>query len=276
MGEIPVATLRPSGGGGVTLYYVHTDHLNTPRRVSRPTDNAVLWRWDSDPFGTSAANEDPDGDSTLFAYGLRFPGQYFDSESGLNNNYWRDAYDPVVGRYTQSDPIGLGGGVDTYVYALGSPILRFDDSGLTTVTVHVQEGYMLVDPELPGSSPKQYPITSGRDECMNNPKCKESKNRGPIPPGLYQIRTSEISNPGVLGGLLRQSRGDWGDWRVPIHPRPRTNTYGRSGFFMHGGKWPGSAGCVDIGGGFFGSDKTDEILNDLLTDPDGLVTVFVN
>src|SRR4029079_6847776 len=58
MGDIPVATLRPNGGS-VTLYYVHTDHVSAPRRVSRPSDNAVLWRWDSDPFGMAAANEDP-------------------------------------------------------------------------------------------------------------------------------------------------------------------------------------------------------------------------
>jgi YD repeat-containing protein len=62
MGDTPVATLQPNGGG-VSLYYVHTDHLDTPRRISRPSDNAVLWRWDSDPFGTSAANEDPDADT---------------------------------------------------------------------------------------------------------------------------------------------------------------------------------------------------------------------
>src|SRR6185503_4587545 len=72
-GDTPVATLRPNGGG-VTVFYVHSDHLNTPRRISRPSDNAVVWRWDSDPFGATSANEDPDGDSNLFVYNLRFPG----------------------------------------------------------------------------------------------------------------------------------------------------------------------------------------------------------
>ena len=59
LGDIPVATLRPNGGGGVDVYYVHVDHLNAPRLISRPSDNAVVWRWDADPFGTSSPNQDP-------------------------------------------------------------------------------------------------------------------------------------------------------------------------------------------------------------------------
>jgi RHS repeat-associated protein len=129
LNDVPVATLRPSGGG-MGVFYVHTDHLNTPRRISRPSDNVVVWRWDSDPFGTDAANEDPDGDSISLAYNLRLPGQYFDSESGLHYNYLRDGYDPAIGRYTQSDPIGLKGGINTYAYTFSSPLLFADPSGL--------------------------------------------------------------------------------------------------------------------------------------------------
>ncbi len=126
-GETPVATLRPNGAG-VNLFYVHTDHLNAPRRISRPSDNAVIWRWDSDPFGTTTANQDPDGDSNPFAYGLRFPGQYFDAETGLHYNYFRD-YDPQVGRYVESDPIGLNDGTNPYVYVGGDPLSGVDPSG---------------------------------------------------------------------------------------------------------------------------------------------------
>jgi len=128
-GEVPVATLTPNPGG-VNLSYIHTDHLNTPRRISRPSDNVVMWRWDSDAFGTTVVNEDPDGDSNPFAYGLRLPGQYFDSETGLHYNYLRDGYDPAVGRYTQSDPIGLSGGINTYAYALDNPVAYSDSEGL--------------------------------------------------------------------------------------------------------------------------------------------------
>jgi RHS repeat-associated protein len=108
---------------------VHTDHLNTPRRISRPSDNVVVWRWDSDPFGTTGANEDPDGDSNLFSYNLRFPGQYFDGETGLHYNYFRN-YDPAIGRYAQSDPIGLAGGLDTYGYVAANPLGFVDPFGL--------------------------------------------------------------------------------------------------------------------------------------------------
>jgi RHS repeat-associated protein len=128
LGDIPVATIRPSGAG-VDLFYIHADHLSAPRRVSRPSDNIVIWRWDSGPFGGAVANEDPDGDSSQFAYSLRFLGQYFDSETGLHYNYYRD-YDPSTGRYVESDPIGLKGGMNTYAYAVDNPAMWTDPRGL--------------------------------------------------------------------------------------------------------------------------------------------------
>ena len=134
LADIPVATLRPNGGG-VSLFYVHTDHLNTPRRVSRPSDNVVVWRWESDPFGTTSANEDPDGDSNPFVYGLRFPGQYLDAETGLHYNYFRD-YDPQTGRYPQSDPLGLKGGLNTYAYVKSNPLRYSDPKGLDSQQSH--------------------------------------------------------------------------------------------------------------------------------------------
>jgi RHS repeat-associated protein len=107
LGDVPVATLR-SNGSSVAIYYVHSDQLNTPRQVTRPSDNAQMWTWFSDPFGTEAANSNPAG-AGAFGYNLRFPGQLFDGEVGLHDNYFRD-YDPATGRYVQSDPIGFAGG----------------------------------------------------------------------------------------------------------------------------------------------------------------------
>ncbi len=112
LGDIPVAILQPNGSGGVNIFYVHTDHLNSPRKISRPSDNQVTWRWDADPFGTAAADQNPSSLGT-FPYNLRFPGQYYQAETGLNQNWNRD-YDPLTGKYVESDPIGLNGGVNSY------------------------------------------------------------------------------------------------------------------------------------------------------------------
>jgi RHS repeat-associated protein len=132
LGDIPIATLRPDPNGGIDVYYVHADHLNSPRRVSRPIDNAIVWTWTSDPFGNGFVDQNPDGDGQYFSYNLRFPGQYYDVESGLNYNYRRD-YDPLTGRYIESDPVGLkGGSYSTYAYDLGNPISNIDPLGLAS------------------------------------------------------------------------------------------------------------------------------------------------
>jgi RHS repeat-associated protein len=128
LGNIPVATLRPKSGGGIDLFYVHSDHLNTPRKVTRPSDNAIRWRWDPTPFGTGAPNQNPASLGT-FVYHLRLPGQYFDTETALHYNYFRD-YDPQIGRYLESDPIGLQGGINTYGYVGGRPTMATDPRGL--------------------------------------------------------------------------------------------------------------------------------------------------
>ena len=110
------------------LYFVHVDHLNTPRLVSNGQQQAV-WRWEQqEPFGVNAPDENP---SSLgaFEFPLRFPGQYADKETNLYYNYFRD-YDPLTGRYEESDPIGLKGGLNTYSYANGNAVLYVDPDGL--------------------------------------------------------------------------------------------------------------------------------------------------
>jgi RHS repeat-associated protein len=123
LGDLPVAVLSD----GVS--YIYADHLNTPRRIVRSSDNATIWRWDeSDPFGM----QPPVGMASavgVFVYNLRFPGQYFDRETGFHYNFYRD-YDPQIGRYIQSDPIGLKGGINTYGYVAGNPLTHVDPLGL--------------------------------------------------------------------------------------------------------------------------------------------------
>ncbi|MDP2007243.1 MAG: RHS repeat-associated core domain-containing protein [Rubrivivax sp.] len=108
------------------IYYVHTDHLGAPRTVI-DRSGVQRWSWVAEPFGNSAPVEDPLGFGA-FNLNLRMPGQYFDVESGLAYN-WNRSYDAGVGRYTQSDPIGLAGGINTYTYVNGNPIGDVDPTG---------------------------------------------------------------------------------------------------------------------------------------------------
>lgn len=118
-----------------SIAYIYSDHINTPRVLVRAGDNAIIWRWDNaDPFGLIHPDENPSG-LGVFSYSLRFPGQTFDRETNNHYNYFRD-YDPQTGRYLQSDPIGLAGGINTYGYVRGNPTQATDALGLWGSTVH--------------------------------------------------------------------------------------------------------------------------------------------
>ncbi|MDM4769257.1 RHS repeat-associated core domain-containing protein [Solimonas sp. SE-A11] len=124
MGDTPIAVVKGSG-----TYYVHADHLNTPRQINDASGDPV-WVWDTITFGSSSPDEDPLSTGISFTYNLRHPGQVFDAESGLFQNWHRD-YHPALGRYVQSDPIGLAGGLNTYQYSAANPIEFSDPAGLT-------------------------------------------------------------------------------------------------------------------------------------------------
>lgn len=111
------------------LFFVHSDHLGAPRVVLARQNQTIRWRWFSEPFGSTAADQRPTTGAAVFSMPLRLPGQYFDAESGLHSNLFRD-YDPATGRYIQSDPIGLEGGINTYVYVNGQPADQIDPLGL--------------------------------------------------------------------------------------------------------------------------------------------------
>jgi RHS repeat-associated protein len=110
-----------------TVYSVEADHLGTPRLIT-DSAQAQRWSWHSAPYGDTQPNQNPASKGTL-VYNLRFPGQYFDKETNTHYNWHRD-YESTTGRYIQSDPIGLAGGINTYTYVDGNPLLTTDELGL--------------------------------------------------------------------------------------------------------------------------------------------------
>ena len=128
LANLPVATVRDN-----SPFAVHADHLGTPRIIT-DAQRREIWQWYSDPFGTTAANEDPDHNGVAVTYNLRFAGQYFDKETGLHYNYFRD-YDPKTGRYLESDPIGLAGGVNTFTYVRNNSLRYVDPRGESVALV---------------------------------------------------------------------------------------------------------------------------------------------
>jgi len=120
LGGQPVAFVLPQSG---TLYFVHTDRLGTPQAVTDSTQT-VAWHAAYKPFGEISIG------TTNIAQNLRLPGQYEDTSLGWYQNGFRD-YVPAWGRYLESDPLGLGGGLNTYAYALGNPGKYTDPKGLS-------------------------------------------------------------------------------------------------------------------------------------------------
>jgi len=153
-----------------------------------------------------------------------------------------------------------------------------DPEGLTSLVFDVRKKTLHVDPE---NEAKPYSISakSGKSEGKNNPNYEHIPDKGPIPRGEYYIDSNQVDNPSFRDDLKRnffaphdEGGGDSGDWRVRIYPRPNTKRYGRTGFYLHGGYFSGSSGCIDYGGGLLGNDR---LLNDLKLDQDGIIPLVV-
>ena len=160
LGDLPVAALIQPAMGQTNVFYIYADHLNTARVIVRPADQAIVWSWGSnEPFGQSQANSNPNSLGN-FTYNPRFPGQVSDVESGWFYNWNRD-YNPALGRYVQSDPVGLAGrSTSTYSYVTASPLMLIDPDGLmgqgtgrgtrvpgTTNIVRIEAGHVKGQPE---------------------------------------------------------------------------------------------------------------------------------
>ncbi len=116
----PIGQVDPTSGN---VYYTHTDRQGTPQAVTDSGQN-VVWSAQYNPFGDTSSFS-----GTLTTQSLRLPGQYFDPETGNNHNGFRD-YAGTLTRYVQSDPIGLGGGMNTFQYVRGNPFKYTDRLGL--------------------------------------------------------------------------------------------------------------------------------------------------
>ncbi len=201
-----------SGAQPANLLYVHADHLGSPQKL---TDASQATGWDGvfDPFGEEVAL------TGLAAMPMRFPGQYGDDETGYSDNWFRD-YDPSLGRYLQSDPIGLVGGINAYAYVISNPTRFVDRLGLDWEYSQSTGEMRYVDDET-GQSRHIDDGYSGNGAGLNNPAMQDQAGVGPIPQGDYTIeqqRDSPNTGPHVMD----------------LTPDPNNNMYGRDAFQIHG------------------------------------------
>ncbi|TZF80801.1 RHS repeat-associated core domain-containing protein, partial [Cognatilysobacter lacus] len=233
LGDLPVGVyaLSPGSTTAYQVYQVEPDHLGTPRAVVDATRQKAVWSWplQNEAFGKSNPIQDPDADGKAFVLDMRFPGQRFDSGSGLNYNYFRD-FDASAGRYAQSDPIGLRGGVSTFSLVKGSPLVYTDPFGLfVRVTYWISAGvisaYDTADPMNEYSTYAKTGGTFSTDGVFNS-------NGQAIPVGTYDI--------------LGTRRPGW----YRLDPKDGTrfddvdNATGRGAFRLHPGTH--SLGCITV------------------------------
>lgn len=122
LGREPVAIVRNG-----SLFFIHNDHLARPEAMTN-TAGQKVWGITANAFSSD------DTTGSFGGFNLRFPGQYYDSESWMHYNYYR-YYDPSIGRYITSDPIGLAGGMNRFSYAGSNPANAIDPYGLENIPV---------------------------------------------------------------------------------------------------------------------------------------------
>ena len=199
---------------GSQYYYYQNDHLGTPMKLLNQI-GTVVWSATYDAFGN--ATVDP---ASTVTNNLRFPGQYYDQETGLHNN-WMRYYNPATGRYVTSDPIGLAGGINTYTYVNGNPLKYVDPKGLAIwdVTDAFEVGavagvggkYVNYTLKSPCNNGKRYVITvkaSGISAGLGL-ECKLCFNAPMKIPlgGQFNDRSPEPNPNAFNGGYLNVSAG---------------------------------------------------------------------
>lgn len=231
------------------LVYLHTDQLNAPTAAS-DQNGVIAWRWDHDPFGNGTVDKDPDGDKSLVDIQLRFPGQIEDSETGLFYN-WHRYYDPTIGRYISSDPIGLDGGVNTYGYVGGNPLGYVDETGqfamllpLACVGGGCEAAFVMtvltVQQFLHDTNKKPLDLSTyyNNEQADSDKSDCDGKKNSPIinPQDVSGKNPDEIGRLADDSGLIskgnpKDGHGAYidpvtGKQRVLIHPNPKTGCSG--------------------------------------------------
>ncbi|MDO9160954.1 MAG: RHS repeat-associated core domain-containing protein, partial [Methylococcaceae bacterium] len=149
-----------------------------------------------------------------FEYNLRFPGQYYDQETSLHYNYFRD-YDPSTGRYIASDPIGLKGGLNTYIYANNNPINLIDPDGripivgiglrLLAAFMPMIDLQMMAVDDMPGGIGKSCPVANKLTSNVDNVIAETLAGKGNIKSSV-KLSADELLNAGeqFLGNGYRE------------------------------------------------------------------------
>ncbi|MCA9468229.1 MAG: hypothetical protein KC643_22705 [Nitrospira sp.] len=207
--------VQVDAGSPEVLTYLHTDHLATPRYGTNSAGSTV-WTWDFGAFG----KEVPTGSATV---NLRFPGQYFDSETGLHYN-WNRYYNPATGRYVSSDLIGLIGGLNTYAYSYSNPLLRHDTSGFYAEVYQPSQNVVKID--LPSFT---RPLGRMTQEQVNY-YVEEIEERWSGQIGKYFV-TTKITKPKPNCPLDKANIIFVHD--KPSSQSPRGNAYVTSNLVMH-------------------------------------------
>ncbi|GAC1421133.1 MAG: hypothetical protein NVSMB6_22800 [Burkholderiaceae bacterium] len=126
-----------------SIYAIHTDHLGTPQAVT-DEEQQIVWQADTTPLGMATiryaalmktGQNNGNANAKQFEMNLRLPGQVYDAETGLHQNYYRD-YDPQLGRYITPDPMGIEGGINPYSYVSNNPLTNVDALGLFQRDIH--------------------------------------------------------------------------------------------------------------------------------------------
>jgi RHS repeat-associated protein len=166
---------------GGDYYFYLNDHLGTPQKIIDAAGE-VVWAARYDSFGNAIIDID------TISNPLRFPGQYYDEESGLHYN-WNRYYDPFLGRYIQSDPLGLDAGINFFVYAGNRPLTVIDPWGLEPGDFYDGSGYGKYGEEDTGQGYQSggYADSPGYGEGLQsgwqyrlNPSLAEKNPSGPL------------------------------------------------------------------------------------------------